>query len=97
MDPHRLTEDELAERSGTSRERIKRLVDLGILRPDQDTFARRDVISARVVTKLHAIGIETEALATALASGHLTLARSHKTRHMGRPTFVGGGWLRSSA
>ena len=28
---------------------------------------------ARVVTDLHAMGIETEALATALASGHLTL------------------------
>ena len=28
---------------------------------------------ARVVTDLHAMGIETEALGTALASGHLTL------------------------
>src|SRR5215212_3783199 len=33
----------------------------------------KDVMRARVVTDLQAMGIETEALATALASGHLTL------------------------
>jgi DNA-binding GntR family transcriptional regulator len=72
MDPDRLTEDELAERSGTSRERIRQLADLGILQADdQGTFTRQDVMRARVVTDLHAMGIETEALATALASGHL--------------------------
>ena len=74
MDPDRLTEDELAERSGTSREYIRQLADLGILQADgRGTFTRQDVMRARVVTDLHAMGIETEALATALASGHLTL------------------------
>jgi len=74
MDPDRLTEDELAERSGTSRECIRQLADLGILQADdRGTFTRQDVMRARVVTDLHAMGIETEALATALASGHLTL------------------------
>jgi len=74
MDPDLLTEDELAERSGTSREYIRQLADLGILQADdRGTFTRQDVMRARVVTDLHAMGIETEALATALASGHLTL------------------------
>ena len=74
MDPDRLTEDELAERSGTSRECIRQLADLRILQADdRGTFTRQDVMRARVVTDLHAMGIETEALATALASGHLTL------------------------
>ena len=74
MDPDRLTEDEIAERSGTSRECIRQLADLRILQADdRGTFTRQDVMRARVVTDLHAMGIETEALATALASGHLTL------------------------
>ena len=74
MDPEPLTEDELAERSGTSREWIRQLADLGILQADdRGRFTRQDVMRARVVTDLHAMGIETEALATALASGHLTL------------------------
>src|SRR3954453_23065388 len=74
MDPDHLTEDELAEPSGTSSECIRQLADLGILQvDDRGTFTRQDVMRARVVTELQAMGIETEALATALASGHLTL------------------------
>ena len=96
MDADRLTEHELAERSGTSRERIKRLVDQASSGPIR-TRSRAETSCARVVTDLDAMGIETEALATALASGHLTLARFLQTRHMGRPTFVRGGRLRSSA
>jgi adenylate cyclase len=69
----RLTEDELAQRGGTSSERIRQLADLGILQPEDGTFARRDVMRARVVAHLDAMGIEAEALAQALASGHLTL------------------------
>lgn len=68
-----LTEDELAARSGTTREGIRRLVDLGILRPEDGAFARRDVMRARVVGQLEALGIDSEPLAKALASGHLTL------------------------
>jgi adenylate cyclase len=71
--PDRLTQDELADRSGTSRERISGLVDLGIIEPEDGTFARRDVMRVRVVGDLDAMGIEAEALARALASGHLTL------------------------
>ena len=69
----RLTETELAERAGTSVERVRELVDLGILEPEEGTFPRRDVMRARVVGDLEAKGIGAEALAQALASGHLRL------------------------
>jgi hypothetical protein len=53
---------------------LRQLAHLGILRADdRGTFTRQDVMRARVVTHLHSMGIETEPLATALASGHLTL------------------------
>ena len=73
MAADRLTEEELAERAGTSRERIRQLVDLGILESQDGTFPRRDVMRARVVAHLETMGIEVEALARALASGHLRL------------------------
>jgi adenylate cyclase len=71
--PDRLTEGELADRAGTDREGIRRLVELGILRPEDGTFARGDVMRARVIGHLDTMGIEPEALAKGLASGHLTL------------------------
>jgi hypothetical protein len=73
MERDRITEAELAERSGTSVERVRELVDLGILEPEEGTFRRRDVMRARVVAELEAKGMDAEALALALASGHLTL------------------------
>jgi adenylate cyclase len=71
--PDRLTEQELAERSGTDLEHIRKLVELGILESDDGTFARREVLRARTVAHLESMGIEAEALAGAVASGHLTL------------------------
>jgi adenylate cyclase len=71
--PDRLTEDELARRSSTSPEHIRKLVALGILQSDEGTFTRRDVMRVRVVADLDAMGIEAEVLARALASGDLTL------------------------
>jgi len=68
-----LTEAELADRSGISPEGIRRLVDLGILETQDGTFGRPDVLRARVVSQLESTGIEAEALAEALASGHLRL------------------------
>jgi adenylate cyclase len=68
-----LTEDELAERAGTSVETIRDLVDLGILSPEDGTFRRRDVMRVRVVRDLETKGIDAGSLASALASGHLTL------------------------
>jgi adenylate cyclase len=70
----RLTEAELATRSGTTAERIRELVDIGLIEPDDDgTFQRRDVMRARVVAYLQTSGIDAEALGQALGSGHLTL------------------------
>ena len=72
MDPDRLTEDELAERSALAAHPAARRSWI-LQADDRGRFTRQDVMRARVVTDLHAMGIETEALATALASGHLTL------------------------
>jgi adenylate cyclase len=69
----RLTEFELATRSRTSPERIRTLVDLGLLETEDATFARRDVMRTRAIGYLETVGIEPEDLAMALASGHLTL------------------------
>jgi adenylate cyclase len=73
MDRDRLGEDELAERAGASVERIRELVDLGILQPEAGTYSRSDVMHARVVDDLEAKGIDRRDVAAALASGHLSL------------------------
>src|SRR5689334_13215215 len=71
--PDRLTGEELAQRAGTSVERIREFAALGILEPADGTFPRRDVMRARVVLELEAKGIEHHLVAEAMASGHLTL------------------------
>jgi adenylate cyclase len=71
--PDQLTEDELAARSGVTVERIRELARLGILEPAEGTYARRDVMRVRVVADLDALGMPADALAGALASGHLSL------------------------
>ena len=73
MGDERLTEEELAKRASTTVERVRELVELGILDREDGTFARRDVMRARVVNDLERKGIDAVALATALASGDLTL------------------------
>ena len=67
------TEDEIAERAGTTPERIRLLAELGILEPEDGTYPRRDVLRARFVLGLDAIGVDEKAVADALASGDLTL------------------------
>ena len=67
------TEDEIAERAGTTPELIGRLAELGILEPEGGTYPRRDVLRARFVLGLDAIGVDEKAVAEALASGDLTL------------------------
>jgi adenylate cyclase len=69
----RLTGDEVAERAGTTPEHIARLAELGILEPVDGTYLRRDVLRARFVLGLDAMGIDANAVAEALASGDLTL------------------------
>jgi adenylate cyclase len=68
-----LTEAELAERTGLSPAAIRELAGLGILEPRDGGYTRRDVVRARVVRDLGALGIEPDLLARALASGHLRL------------------------
>ena len=70
----RLTADEVAERAGTTPEHVALLAKVGILEPDEDgTYPRRDVLRARFVLGLDAMGIDANAVADALASGDLTL------------------------
>jgi adenylate cyclase len=73
MDRERLSEEEVAARAGSTVERIRELVGLGILAREEAGFARREVMRARVVADLERRGIETGALAAAIASGELTL------------------------
>jgi adenylate cyclase len=68
-----LTGPELAEECATSIDRIRELVDLGILHPVEGLFSRQDVMRVRVVGQLDSLGIEAEAISKALISGHLTL------------------------
>jgi adenylate cyclase len=73
MSGDRLTQDEVAERVGATPDRIQLLARAGILEPEYGTYRRRDVLRARFVLGLEAIGIEPDAVADALASGDLTL------------------------
>jgi len=73
MTVDRLTLDEVAERAGTTPDRIALLAQLGILEPVDGTYPRRDVLRARFVLGLDAMGIDANAVADALASGDLTL------------------------
>ena len=67
------TEDEVARRAGTTPERIRQLAELGILEPEHGTYPKRDVLRARFVLGLDAIGIDEHAVADGIASGDLTL------------------------
>jgi adenylate cyclase len=70
----RFTEAEVARRVGTTPERIRRLAELGIIGSDEEaTYPRTAVLRARVVLDLDRMGIDEEAVATALGSGDLTL------------------------
>jgi adenylate cyclase len=74
LNDDRFTEAEVAERTGTTPEHIRRLSELGILeRDDRSTYPRTAVLRARVVLDLDRMGIDEGAVATALASGDLTL------------------------
>ena len=72
-DADHLTEEEVAVRAGMTPERLRGLVDLGLLEPDDGGFLRRDVMRARMVAELESKGLDLQALASAHASGHLTL------------------------
>jgi adenylate cyclase len=70
----RFSEAEVAKRVGTTPEHIRRLAQLGILECDDGyTYPRAAVLRARVVLELDRMGIDEDAVATAHASGDLTL------------------------
>ena len=68
-----LSEEEVAVRAGITAERLRELVDLGFLEPEEEGFLRHDVMRARVVAQLESKGLDLRALASAYASGHLKL------------------------
>src|SRR5438093_7933016 len=73
MSDDQFTLQEVAERVGTTPERVRRLAELGLLESDGATFPRRAVLRARVVLDLDAMGIDADAVAQALATGDLSL------------------------
>lgn len=68
-----LTDEEVAKRAGISVERLRELVALGLLVPEDGAFRRRDVMRARVVVELEAKGLDPATLGAAHNSGHLRL------------------------
>lgn len=72
MSPDRLGEAELAARAGMTVEQVREMVRLDILTPENDLFRRGDVPRARAMADLVAKGIDLDAIAAAMASGHLT-------------------------
>lgn len=70
----RLSWDELAERTGATRERLKRLVELGILVPADsgEPFRSGDILRVRAVKALEASGVKPEQIAAAMAAGDLS-------------------------
>ena len=79
MDADRLSEEKLAERASVTVERIRELVDLGILQPRAGWYSRADVMHVRVVEGLETKGIDRRDVASALASGHLSLGYLEST------------------
>jgi adenylate cyclase len=71
----RISEEELLERTGFARDHVRRLAELGLLdRDGDDTYPRREVVRARAVADLEALGIPPEGIAHAIGSGHLSFA-----------------------
>jgi adenylate cyclase len=75
LSPDRVGEDELLERTGFEREHVRRLAELGILERGEDgTYPRREIVRARAVADLEALGVEPEGIAHALATGDLSFS-----------------------
>jgi adenylate cyclase len=71
----RYRRDQVAERGGVDRDFVDRLVDLGILSPDEDDrFTRGDVRRAAIVQTLVRAGVQLDALDRAVRSSVVSLA-----------------------
>ena len=53
-----LTEDEVAERAGTTVERVRELTDLGLLEHEEGVFRRRDVLRSIPAPEVVVTGLE---------------------------------------
>jgi adenylate cyclase len=72
-----LTEDEVAQRAGVTRERVQELVELGIVGGGQEAetpFRRGDALRVQLVDELEASGISPERVAEAMSEGALSLS-----------------------
>ncbi|HUP00965.1 MAG TPA: adenylate/guanylate cyclase domain-containing protein [Gemmatimonadota bacterium] len=72
-----LTEEGVARRAGTTRERVRELVGLGILAPGVDpdeSFRGGDALRVQLVEELEAFGIPATRVAAAISSGALSLS-----------------------
>jgi adenylate cyclase len=71
----RLSWEELARRTGSTTERLRELVDVGVLRPAElePPFRSGDIHRVRAVAALEASGVALEEIAEAIATGQLSL------------------------
>ncbi len=72
-----LTEEEVARRAGTTRERVREFVELGILAQEADSdepFRGGDALRVQLVQELEAFGIPPKRVAAAISSGALSLS-----------------------
>ena len=72
-----LTAEEIAQRAGTTLERVRELAELGIIGQGSDRqkpFRSGDALRIQLVDELAAFGIEPERVAAALSEGALTLS-----------------------
>jgi adenylate cyclase len=72
-----LTEEEVAQRAATTRERVRELVELGIIGHGTDSdmpFRRGDALRVQLVDELEAFGIPPTRVAEAISEGALSLS-----------------------
>lgn len=72
-----LTEEDIARRAATTRDRVRELIDLGIIGQGSDPdepFRSGDALRVQLVDELAAFGITPERVGTALSEGALTLS-----------------------
>src|SRR5690348_14358728 len=68
-----LSRDQVAARAGVEHAFIDRLLELGLLKPDGDSFRPGDIVRARVINGLVRSGIAVENIAVAVERGDFPL------------------------
>ena len=87
--PDGLTGAELAERAGVSLERLKRLVEVGVVQPsDADRFRPIDVQRIRIADAFVESGLAVEDLGRLVTEGHVTFPNLEAV--FGEPIFCLG-------